>query len=152
MVKNLPVSAGDTRDSLSPGVRKIPWRRKWRPAPIFLPGKFHEQRSLVTYRWWGCKEVDITEGLSTAGQKHRWQSRLVINIWSGGSHGELICEVWCYMQVDSVRSDLNCRMSPENWNTTSWCWKISQNPPIISVIILLRGHQRWDYNNTQVIL
>ena len=28
-------------------VRKIPWRRKWQPTAVFLPGKFHGQRSLV---------------------------------------------------------------------------------------------------------
>ena len=28
---------------------KIPWRRKWRPTPVFLPGQFHAQRSLVGY-------------------------------------------------------------------------------------------------------
>ena len=28
-------------------VRKIPWRRKWKPTPGFLPGKSHEQKSLV---------------------------------------------------------------------------------------------------------
>ena len=28
-------------------VRKIPWRRKWQPTPVFLPGKSHGQRSLV---------------------------------------------------------------------------------------------------------
>ena len=27
-------------------IRKIPWRRKWQPTPVFLPGDFHEQRSL----------------------------------------------------------------------------------------------------------
>ena len=27
-------------------VRKIPWRRKWQPTPVFLPGKSHGQRSL----------------------------------------------------------------------------------------------------------
>ena len=26
-----------------------PWRRKWQPIPVFLPGKFHGQRSLVGY-------------------------------------------------------------------------------------------------------
>uniref|UniRef100_A0A8C6E904 RRM domain-containing protein n=1 Tax=Moschus moschiferus TaxID=68415 RepID=A0A8C6E904_MOSMO len=25
----------------------IPWRRKWQPTPVFLPGEFHRQRSLV---------------------------------------------------------------------------------------------------------
>ena len=32
-----------------PWVRNIPWRRKWQPTPVFLPGKSHRQRSLVGY-------------------------------------------------------------------------------------------------------
>ena len=36
-VKNLPTNSGDTR--FEPWVRKIPWRGKWQPTPIFLPGK-----------------------------------------------------------------------------------------------------------------
>ena len=28
----------------------IPWRRKWQPAPVFLPGTFRGQRSLVDYK------------------------------------------------------------------------------------------------------
>ena len=35
------------RCGFDPWVRKIPWRRKWQPAPVFLPGKSHGQRSLV---------------------------------------------------------------------------------------------------------
>ena len=31
----------------NPGVGKIPWRRKWQPTPVFLPGKSHGQRSLA---------------------------------------------------------------------------------------------------------
>ena len=49
MVKNLPANAGDLRDTGSIPVRKIPWRRKWQPASVFLPGEFHGQRSLVGY-------------------------------------------------------------------------------------------------------
>ena len=30
-------------------VGKIPWRRKRQPSPLFLPGKFHGQRSLAGY-------------------------------------------------------------------------------------------------------
>ena len=48
---------------------KIPWRRKWQPTPVLLPGKSHGQRSLVGYRPWGCKESDITEQLSTWHRK-----------------------------------------------------------------------------------
>ena len=39
----------------------IIWSRKWQPAPIFLPGKFYGQRSLVGYNSQGCKELDTTE-------------------------------------------------------------------------------------------
>ena len=38
-----------------PGVRSIPWRRKWQPTPVFSPGKFHGQKSLVGYSPWGRK-------------------------------------------------------------------------------------------------
>ena len=38
------------RCGFSPWVRKIPWRRKWQPTPVFLPGKSHGQRSLVDYK------------------------------------------------------------------------------------------------------
>ena len=41
----------------------IPWRRKWQPTPVFLPGEFHKQRSLVGYSLWGCKESDTTKQL-----------------------------------------------------------------------------------------
>ena len=32
-----------------PWVRKIPWRRKWQPTPVFLPGKLHGQKNLTGY-------------------------------------------------------------------------------------------------------
>ena len=40
-----------------PWVRKTPWRRKWQPTPVFLPGKSHGQRSLAGFSPWGCKRV-----------------------------------------------------------------------------------------------
>ena len=42
-------------------VRKIPWRRKWQPTLIFLPGESHGQRSLVSYSPWCHRESDTTE-------------------------------------------------------------------------------------------
>ena len=41
----------------------IPWRRKWQPTPVLLPGKFHGWRSLAGYSSWGCKELDMTQWL-----------------------------------------------------------------------------------------
>ena len=48
------------RCGFDPWVRKIPWRRKQQPTPVFLPRKSHEQRSLVGWSPWGHKEFDST--------------------------------------------------------------------------------------------
>ena len=65
MVKNLPSNAGRCkRCRFDPWVETIPCSRKWQPTPIFLPGKYHEQRSLAGYSPWGHKELDMTEQLS----------------------------------------------------------------------------------------
>ena len=48
------------RYRFNPWVRKILWR-EWLPAPVFLPGEFQGQRSLVGYSLWNCKELDTTE-------------------------------------------------------------------------------------------
>ena len=47
-----------------------PWRRKWQPTPVFLPGKSHGQRGLAGYSSWGHKESDMTEQLSMHTHKH----------------------------------------------------------------------------------
>ena len=49
------------RPRFDPWVGKIPWRRKWQPTPVFLPGESHGQRSLAGYSPYGCKESDTTE-------------------------------------------------------------------------------------------
>ena len=55
VVKNPPANAGDTRHvSFIPP--EIPWRRAWQHTTVFLPGKFHGQRTLE-----GHKESDTTE-------------------------------------------------------------------------------------------
>ena len=41
-------------------VREIPWRRKWQPTLVFLPGKLHGRKGLVGYTPGGCKELDKT--------------------------------------------------------------------------------------------
>ena len=48
----------------NPWVRKILWRRKWIPIPVFLPGEFHRQRRLAGYSPWGCKELDTIKQLT----------------------------------------------------------------------------------------
>ena len=52
------------RHRFDPWFGKIPWRRKWQPTPVFLPGKSCGQMSLVGYSPWGLEELDMTEQLS----------------------------------------------------------------------------------------
>ena len=63
-LKWLSKCSSPRRQRGGPWVRKIPWGRKWQPTPVFLPGRFHEQRILVGYSPWGSKESDMTEQLS----------------------------------------------------------------------------------------
>ena len=52
------------RPGCDPWVGKSPWRRKWHPTPVFLPGKSHGQRGLAGYTPWGHKESDMSEQLN----------------------------------------------------------------------------------------
>ena len=47
------------RPVFCPWVWKIPWRRKWQPTPVFLPGEPHGQRSLAGCSPRYCKRVDL---------------------------------------------------------------------------------------------
>ena len=41
-----------------------PLKGKWLPTPVFLPGKFHKQRSLAGHSPRGHKELDTTDLLT----------------------------------------------------------------------------------------
>ena len=66
-VKHLPVMWESQVWSLG---GKIPWRRKWQPTPVFLPGESHGQRSLVGYSPQGHKE--------SVG--HSWATTLTLSV------------------------------------------------------------------------
>ena len=61
--------------SCNTGVRKIPWRRKWQPTQVFLPGESHGQRRLVGYSLWGCRDSDITKRLSMHALYHMYLAK-----------------------------------------------------------------------------
>ena len=62
VVKNLPASAGDVKDTTSiPRSGRFPGGGDDNPFPVFLPGEIHGQRSLAGYSPWGHKESDTTE-------------------------------------------------------------------------------------------
>ena len=66
VVKNPPANAGDAGDMTSrrhdfdPWVEKIPWRRKWQLAPVFLPGE-SQARGVQWAIPMGSQESDMTE-------------------------------------------------------------------------------------------
>ena len=55
-------------------VRKIPWRKKWQPTPLFLLGKFHSQRSLSMR-----SQSDKTEHIHTSLTHTQESQRICIN-------------------------------------------------------------------------
>ena len=89
------------RHGFDPWVRKNPWSRKQQPALVFLPGKFHGQRSLVDYSPWGRKELDTTEFTFTfQNQNIRIKKisggkiSLIFELrWDSNGDGELGCMV-----------------------------------------------------------
>ena len=49
------------RCKFRPWIRKIPWRRKWQPTAVFLPGRSHGERNLMGYTVHGdAKKSDMT--------------------------------------------------------------------------------------------
>ena len=57
LVKNPPAMQETQVPSLG---QEDPWRRKWQPTSVFLPGKSHGQSSIAGYSPWGRKESDKT--------------------------------------------------------------------------------------------
>ena len=84
------------RCGFNPWVRRIPWRRKRQPTPVFLPGKSHGQRSLAGYRE-GHKEWDTTERLSDftfTSSQNRGDQRHLQRIWARKSQQGLEARVY----------------------------------------------------------
>ena len=67
LVKNEFTNAGDL-DSV-PGWGRFPWRRKWQPTPVVLPGKSHGQREEAGARKFKVSQR-VGEDLATEQQKH----------------------------------------------------------------------------------
>jgi hypothetical protein len=82
------------------------WRREWQATPVFLPGEFHGQRSLVSYSLWGTKSCRQMKWLSmqhmpkecSTNDPQEWLLFL-LNLW--GNVGLLQPEVhYCGLQIN----------------------------------------------------
>ena len=86
MLKRLPTV---WRPGFDPWVRKIPWKRKWQPTPLLLPGKFHGQKEATVpgvIRSW-TRLSDLTS-LHFQSQC-RYQDQEVQNEVTGAPHALL---------------------------------------------------------------
>ena len=61
MLKKSAHNAGD--------LGSVPGLGRWLPTPIFLPGEFYRQRSLVGYSPWSCKELATLSDYHSQGVK-----------------------------------------------------------------------------------
>ena len=77
------------RRGLNPWVRKTPWRRTWQATPVFFPGEYYGQRSLVGYKSIGLQRV-----------RHNWsylacmQVSLGLPRWFSGKESTCQCRRW----------------------------------------------------------
>ena len=81
-------------EGFNPWVGKIPWRRERLPTPVFLPGEFHGQRTLLGYSSWGCQESDITEWLTLSLSHALWFSLQRSKSWWSLLYIQLITELY----------------------------------------------------------
>ena len=83
LVKNPPDNAGlgNVRDGFHPWVRKIPWRMKWQPTPVFLPGEIQGQRTLVGYGPQGHRVRHNWIDLAGRGQISSGKKKKTVTIW-----------------------------------------------------------------------
>ena len=66
-------------------------------TPVFMPGEFHGQRSIVGYSPWGCRGSDTTERLTLSLWIYiivLYNPRLV-----GSKYGRVDMESWLKLQV-----------------------------------------------------
>ena len=150
VMKSPPASAGDS--GCSCWVGKIPWRRKWQPIPVFLPGESQGQRGLSGSSPWGHKESDMTEHTLTHTTSDSFT--LPISAWElvflrkvffsqsfkGSLHMSWPCKTLAL--ASSKRA---------SWFKV-WCWASCWKPTRPnSVIIFLFGVAR-DRNSTHLSL
>ena len=92
-----------------------PWRRKWQPTPVCLPGKSHGQRSPVGYSLWSRKESDTTEQIQQQCSVCFWWFTMFSFFGTG-----LSCGMWDLVSWLGIEP-----RPPRNWE----CGVLATGPP-----------------------
>ena len=117
---------GHKRCRFNPWVRKIPWRKKWKPAPVFLPGESREKRSLVGYSPWGSQKV-----------RHVW-----------AQHSSTIQEVF----VSYLWTALPYWSTMPNWSSPWILWKALVPIILFALIIIINGFSSLPFSSRVSVL
>ena len=95
------------RPGCYPWVGKIPWRRKWQPTPVLLPGESHGWRSLVGYSPQGHKESDTTEQILSSSSRICILLHLMGDTeWFSNMIELIVCEFQWFMLLPTL--DIDC--------------------------------------------
>ena len=115
----------------NPWVGEIPWRKKWQPTPVFLPGKSHGWRSLAGYSPKGHHKSVATESTHT--------HTTPFFQWVSGSFSKDIAR---FTEIFTDSASFMCPTSePSLGKDTSKVWDIP-NEPVYETIKLLDTENR----------
>lgn len=87
----------------------------WQPASVFLPGKFHGQRSLWLGYSPGCKELDLNEQQST--QTHTGMQSAEMHLLAGPLSVPMVCLFLCqFRTVVTTSANILPSLSPGTYS------------------------------------
>ena len=111
------------RHGFDPWVRKIPWRIKWQPTPVFLPGESYGRRSLVGYSPQGHKESDTTEWLHLHSATKEKEQLIQTKTWTNFKITMLSNRSWrtnrTYCMISSTEVSRKCKLIINRKQTSS---------------------------------
>ena len=86
MVRNLPAMQDTQAD---PWIRKIPWRREWKPTPVSLPGESHGLKGMAGCSPWGRMQEEIMEAYKMGNQANWWYDSVQVQRAENLGRGKL---------------------------------------------------------------
>ena len=125
VVKNPLANAGDGRDVGSIPVRKILWRRKWHPTPVFLPGRSHGQEAWVAKSQTGLS--NWTHTVNSQYLKESWIQRkeelnvpCTVDISSGNiCYSDAVCKCVFLLPHPNLETTGKHHSCPLRWHSYS---------------------------------
>ena len=118
------------RHGFNPWVRKIPWKRKWQPTSVFLPGESQGQRSLVGYSPRGRTQSDTTQRLSMRAHIYVWLIHSAV-VETNTTLENNYAPIKIFLKKEERKKTLPCyfQMSIQTWD---------ERMPREALIVLLR--------------